>query len=435
MTSDKNVLYVEFYYEIPGVSEFTTKWTFPNSRNLNTPILRRYVFSLGMVEAISYYKLVCPRKFKIEVGSLDDFEIEWWKKLFYKGLGEFMYKNNIDIRMDRFVEFECEKGIHPALRDTKKYYGVMVPVGGGKDSVVSLELFKGMQEEGIYTYSINANNTINNVIDRCEHKKGDFRATRTLDPKIIELNEKGFLNGHIPFSAVVAFSSVITAYLNGMKYIALSNEASANESTVRDSFVNHQYSKSFEFEQDFTKYIERISDTDIHYFSFLRPLLEVGIAKIFAEECEEYHDVFRSCNKGSKEGKWCGECAKCLFVYIILSPFLDEYRIKAMFNGEKLLDKESLDETFKQLCGFSDVKPFECVGTRGEVLACMKEYIRSGKKSLLTDRYSPQIMNSPNEIYLLEDTLIKDHNVPKKYYKLIIDSVMKFKSGYRREGF
>ena len=116
------------------------------------------MFCLGLAEAISYYKCVCPRTVKIECGSLDDFEVRWWKKLFYHGLGEFMYKNNINIDYDKFVQFDCEKGIHPALRDTKKYFGVMVPVGGGKDSVVSLELLK---EESVYTYSINANTTIN----------------------------------------------------------------------------------------------------------------------------------------------------------------------------------------------------------------------------------------------------------------------------------
>ena len=417
---------VEYFYEIPGVSEFTTKWVFPASRNLNTPILRRYVFCLGLAEAISYYKCVCPRTVKIECGSLDDFEVRWWKKLFYHGLGEFMYKNNINIDYDKFVQFDCEKGIHPALRDTKKYFGVMVPVGGGKDSVVSLELLK---EESVYTYSINANTTINNVIETCKHRKGDLRAKRELDPKIIELNEKGFLNGHIPFSAVVAFSSMITAYLNGMKYIALSNESSANESTIKGSFVNHQYSKSYEFERDFTQYIERISDSDIHYFSFLRPLSELGIAKLFAR-FEDYHEVFRSCNKGSKQGIWCCDCPKCLFVYIILTPFLDEYRVKALI-GEKLLDKESLDQDFRELSGISENKPFECVGTRDEVMACLKVYVQSGKKSLLTDRYRDKILAANNDIDLLTDTLYREHNVPKRFYKYIIDSVMKFKSGFR----
>ena len=67
---------------------------------------------------------------------------------------------------------------------------------------------------------------------------------------MLQLNSEGYINGHTPFSAIVAFSSVLTAALNGQKYITLSNENSANESTVKDSKVNHQYSKSYEFELD-----------------------------------------------------------------------------------------------------------------------------------------------------------------------------------------
>ncbi len=102
----------------------------------------------------------------------------------------------------------------------------------GKDSVVSLEVLK---EKKITTYSINGNATTKNVIAVCDHKQGDYAAKRILDKKILELNAEGYLNGHIPFSAVVAFSSFISAFLSGNRYIVLSNETSANETTVKDS--------------------------------------------------------------------------------------------------------------------------------------------------------------------------------------------------------
>jgi hypothetical protein len=165
--------------------------------------------------------------------------------------------------------------------------------------------------------------------------------------------------------------------------VALSNENSANESTVKGSYVNHQYSKSLEFEDDFRRYVvgsvECVADSTqaqmlptVHYplptynyFSFLRPLSELQIAMLFSRFMD-YHDVFRSCNAGSKEDIWCGHCAKCLFAYIILSPFIEPARLNQIF-GKSMLDDMTMELEFKQLIGEAETKPFECVGTVSEV--------------------------------------------------------------------
>lgn len=435
-----------FHFAIPGLSEFDPEWFFPVLTNgtlameepINEELLRRLVFQLGMAESISYYKSVCPKTVKVLCGSLSDEQIRWWRKLFYNGLGEFMYRNGIDVPEEELLEIVCvsentetsgrsDCGIDLSsdrprvgqgnfFHDSRSYEGCLVPVGGGKDSVVSLELLKGY---GITTYTINGNSTTRKVIDICTGKKGDYRAKRTLDPRMLDLNRQGFLNGHTPFSAIVAFSSVIAAYLSGNKYIVLSNETSANETTVKDSFVNHQYSKSYEFERDFDRYLRTVTDSDIHYFSFLRPLTELQIAWLFSS-CKEYHKIFRSCNVGSKKGIWCCDCPKCLFVYVILSPFLREEELIEIF-GEKLLDKESLDLDFKELMGVEENKPFECVGTRREVLACMKHYVESGGKSLLTERYREFILRCPERIEEMLKEWVEENNLPEEFKKILKD--------------
>ena len=179
------------------------------------------------------------------------------------------------------------------------------------------------------------------------------------------LNRQGFLNGHTPFSALAAFSSLLAARMYGLSYIALSNESSANESTVAGSTVNHQYSKSFKFEMDFHRYRERYLPGSAYYFSLLRPLSEFQIAKYFAGQ-KQYHRVFRSCNAGSKTDSWCGRCPKCLFVYLILSPFLESREVEAIF-GRNMLEDVSLRPTLEQLIGMQEEKPFECVGSRDEI--------------------------------------------------------------------
>ena len=412
---EKDRLKVVFDFETPGLADFHPTWEFVIGRddlddeNVKAA-LDALIFNLGMTETISYYKCACPEKMIVKCGHLSAEKALWWRKLFYNGLGEFMYRNGIEVPEEELLEIVSEGEEKAKITDDTVYEGFLIPVGGGKDSVVSLEVLK---DEKVSTYHINNNCSTLEVIEVFNDEKTDLCALRTLDKNMLDLNAKGYLNGHTPFSAIVAFSSVITAFLNKKKYIALSNETSANESTVKDSFVNHQYSKSYEFEEDFNNYIGTIVSSDIHYFSFLRPLTEMQIAALFSQY-KSYHSVFRSCNVGSKKGIWCCDCPKCLFVYIILSPFLEEKELIKIF-GEKLLDKESLDKDFRELVGIDENKPFECVGTRGEVAASLSHFIKSGKKSLLTERYKSQLETSSETVSDYMKKWESKNFLPEKY--------------------
>lgn len=340
-----------------------------------------------------------------------------------------MYVNGIEVSEEALLTIVCEPGVcaevagagavsdgafSGKLTDTASYSGCLVPVGGGKDSVVSMEV---LRNEDVTIYRINKDATVANVLAAAEREYKTCFVNRKLDPRILEMNKRGFLNGHIPFSAVVAFSTFISAYLQGIRYIALSNESSANESTVVGSFVNHQYSKSYEFEQDFMEYIGSIVETEIRYFSLLRPLSELQIAYLFSKYTK-YHKAFRSCNAGSKQGIWCCNCPKCLFVYIILLPFLSQEELVEIF-GENLLEKESLDLYFRELTGIEENKPFECVGTRKEVLVSLKDYINKGGKSLLTERYKDIILQEQDELETLLSGWEEENNLPVVYADML----------------
>jgi hypothetical protein len=251
----------------------------------------------------------------------------------------------------------------------------LVPIGGGKDSAVTLEVLRPLRERTC-AYTINARAAQR---DTCAAAglppERLLDARRTIDPNLLRLNAEGFLNGHTPFSAVVAFSSVLCAYLHGLEHVALSNESSANESTVPGSTVNHQYSKSYAFERDFRAYERAYLRSGVHYFSLLRPLSEYDIARLFAHY-PAYHPVFRSCNAGSKTDSWCGHCPKCLFVWLILSPFLSRAALTEIF-GRDLSADETLTPLLEQLTGIQPEKPFECVGSRAEVNYALRQTVDS----------------------------------------------------------
>lgn len=407
---------VTYDFEIIGLDHFHPTWEFPYSVSMEKEALEELLFSLGMVELISYWKLTCAPRVEVLCGQLTLEQIAWWKKLYYHGLGEFYYLNGImDESVETFMELSCIAKvdfIDPILVPPTQT-GYLVPIGGGKDSVVTLDLLHSMGKE-ITTYSVNRIDAVAKVVEIDTKKKADILAKRTLDGKMITYNREGYLNGHTPFSAIVAFSSVITALVNGIEFIALSNESSANESTVKDSHVNHQYSKSVEFENDFRTYISWILDTKISYFSALRPLLEVQIASLFAKS-KAYHGVFRSCNAGSKTGVWCGVCPKCLFVYMILAPFLPEDELIDIF-GKNLLDQEGLEVYFKELTGISENKPFECVGTRAEVVSALVAYLEKQNREpeYLLAKYKTYFDTQKNDLPILLQQWYPEHNVPEE---------------------
>ena len=369
----ENGLEATFFFDIDKKHFFTPhiaipKRSFLNWEKIGRKELETIVFHIGMIELISYWKTLCPAKVVIKPFALSEPQVQWWKKLYYNGLGEFLYLNGINVGEDDFmrIESDSEKTLTSITLPLEER--TLVPIGGGKDSVVTLELLR--KEMPVIPLIVNPRGATVGCIEAAGFTLDDCLViNRTLDANMLKLNAEGCLNGHTPFSALLAFVTLLAAAGSGAQYIALSNESSANESTVPGTKINHQYSKSVEFEQDFRQYVETYINNKVQYFSFLRPLSELQIAMLFSR-CKNYHAVFRSCNAGSKTDSWCCHCPKCLFTWIILSPFLSHDELVRIFGADMSKDM-SLLPVFEELNGTAPVKPFECVGTVGEVRACV----------------------------------------------------------------
>lgn len=377
---ENDTIRVTYHFEIENLSSFSPSWVFPLGKadiDLNDANLQAMFFNLGLAELVSYWKITCSPNVCVQCGSLSPSQINWWKKLYFHGLGEFFYLNSINPD-ENFMRITTNGSSALPLQSQRYLSGNLIPVGGGKDSNVTMELL-GEFKDINHPYIINPRGATIESVRVAQLEDKTLVAKRTLDPEMLRLNKEGYLNGHTPFSAIVAFSSIITAYLNSLKHVILSNESSANESTVAGSSVNHQYSKSFEFEQDFNRYEKEFIKSGVYYFSLLRPLSEYQIASYFAR-LKPYHSVFRSCNKGSHTNIWCAACPKCLFVYLILSPFLTFDELTEIF-GRDMASDENLIPTLNQLIGHeTDEKPFECVGSRDEVNFAICEAIKKSDK-------------------------------------------------------
>ena len=141
----------------------------------------------------------------------------------------------------------------------------------------------------------------------------------------------------------------------------VSNEQSANEPTLvyYGVAINHQHSKSQEFERGYQALLQHSFGDSLRYYSLLRPLSELRIAELFAPHFDTYRDVFSSCNTAFRHGN-------------VFTPFVDRRRLEALFSGKNLLLDPALRTTYKQLLGIEGDKPLDCVGEVRESRVAMQ---------------------------------------------------------------
>ena len=386
--------------------------------------LETYFFHLGLVEMLSYWKAACSPEIVVRAGALSTEQTAWWMNLLRHGMGEYFYVNQIDFRAADLVRIisagkpgvgrDSGFGIRDLWRAESRVASResrdLVLTSGGKDSVVTLETLRAAGR-AFDCLLLNPTEAAVAVAKQALLSQGvggqagcakPIIVRRTIDKRLLELNAAGYLNGHTPFSALLAFLGVTVAALFGHRRVIVSNERSAEEATVEylGAAINHQYSKTFEFETAFREYCERYlipreqqiprgvypersrgardDIAGVEYFSLLRPLYELQIAERFSKH-REYFPLFRSCNRGMATNAWCGRCPKCLFVWTVLYPFVEREQLLGIF-GADLFASEGATELLRALLGLDAAKPFECVGTKEETLAalhlCVEKYIQ-----------------------------------------------------------
>ncbi len=405
---------IVFSYHSSSGESFQEKITFPGAPfevdKQTADALNQVLFLAHIACGINYYKAFLSDEIQILSGSLTHEQAAFFDDFYLKGLGEFAIKNNVNLQGKIHFPFgngqakKCDISFEPKA---------LVPVGGGKDSCVVMELLK---ELNVPATGVACGGS--KPQSACAEKSGLPYITfnRVLDSKLFELNASGKVyNGHVPVTGIFAFLLWALALLRKEKYVVMACEKSANSGNMKqgDLNINHQWSKSFEFEKMFYDLTQSITP-DFRYFSLLRPISEAHIARLFAQMCSAYFNVFTSCNKAFKldlnkriEG-WCGSCDKCRFVFLILAPFMDkETLIRAV--GTNPLNDENQIEGYRELLGLSGHKPFECVG---EVDECRWAFNQLKQNSEWQDDYAVRTLDVP--FALAPFTVSDEHLIPKE---------------------
>ena len=333
--------------------------------------VQRALRLLHLFAGVSYYKAAVPEKVRIDSYSIDADTAALVETVYLNGLGEFAYRNGLNLRGRFRLPVDGEAFTAPAVGLREH---ALVAIGGGKDSLVSIEALRTLGIAETVTWIGGSQ-----LIRACAERTGlpMLNIGRTLAPELFELNRQGAWNGHIPVTAVNSAIMVLAALLQGVDQVVFSNERSASYGSQIPGTgeVNHQWSKGWAFEQAFGEHLEKHVAADLHYYSLLRPLSELAVARQFART--DFYDAhFSSCNRnfhilGERPvNRWCGVCPKCHFVFLALAPFMPKTRLVRIF-GRNLLDDMEQAGGFDALLEFQDHKPFECVGEGRESRAAM----------------------------------------------------------------
>ncbi|MGO9489100.1 MAG: hypothetical protein ACLQBB_08765 [Solirubrobacteraceae bacterium] len=327
---------------------------------------------LHWVAGVSYFKAALPAAVSCESGLPGPESATLLEALYSLGLGELAYRNDLP-GLPR-PQFPRGPGAGAVGSSPDRPERVLVPVGGGKDSAVAIEV---MRRSGttLALFSIGDAPPIRRTV--AVAGLPHLIATRELDPLLFELNRAGAINGHVPVTAIVTSVALLTARLHGLDAVAMANERSASAGNLHwDGVeVNHQFSKSLEAERLLTAALSELG-AGVGQFSILRPASELAIARAFAR-LERYHDAFTSCNavfrldRSLRTTSWCRDCPKCRFVFLAMAPFSSPEHLATVFGGA-MLDDERQFEGFALLAASGGHKPFECVGEEQESLAAMR---------------------------------------------------------------
>jgi hypothetical protein len=335
------------------------------------PAFRKLLDLTAIVLGVSYFKLRAPLAIAAPELPLTEAERAFAIDVYENGLGEFYARNNLRRFGKLSIAAPDDKTIQPATPLPQR---TLLPIGGGKDSLVSVDLLSHVGVE-FSPFAVNPKGPIVTSVEKIGI--APVYVTRTLDPEMIRLgNQPGYYNGHVPSTAINSMIAALCALLYGYNQIVLSNERSASEGNVEfdGRETNHQYSKSLGFELLIAGILADATGGTLKYFSLLRPYSEARIASLFTQETK-FDRVFSSCNRnfrltGNDGPLWCGECPKCHFVFLIFAPFMARDRLLSIF-GQNLLDNPANEASFRELAGLAGQKPWECVGEILEAAACL----------------------------------------------------------------
>ena len=158
----------------------------------------------------------------------------------------------------------------------------------------------------------------------------------------------------------------LCAERTGAAIVCLGIESSADYTfeRYRNKYVNHQYQKTTGHLMALERFYRRVLNDRLRIASPIASITDAQVIRILLERVPASFRAFSSCGGANTRSKHCGNCAKCAFVYVLLSTSRSGRELaRRIFRSDLLEDVDLyrpwLDARFKA--------PLACIGSRREV--------------------------------------------------------------------
>jgi hypothetical protein len=364
---------------------------------VTAPTARRLIRALAIVETFSYWKAFCSPVIEVALPSVGPAETAWWESFWPKAMGEFFYRNGIEFTTSGFLTITAptvpvtDQEPARSAADGQAVAPPLVMFSGGKDSLALTYAIRDDAAPETDFFLYNPTEGQRTLAGSLADGGRIIEARRQVLPELLALNASGHPNGHTPYSAYLALTALLAGYLRGNPMVLAGNSRSDDEPNVGSYLglpVNHQWTKSHEFESALSDYRDRWLPGAPSYSSPLRPLLELQIIRSLEPHIDAYLRT-ASCNQTKGIG-WCRECAKCAWVFLATSVLFGHDVAVRKAGGDLFADSglSGLYAAMSGLPGAGD-KPFECTGTEEEVRSAIQAAGQHGTNLAALDTCLP----------------------------------------------
>lgn len=383
---------------------------------LSTETSRRLVRALAVIEAFSYWKAFCSPTIEVALPPPDADELGWWRSFWPDAMAEFFYRNGIDFTDAGFLDIvtapgqEAVSSAGTEARETESTALEAIPLvmfSGGKDSLaLALTLSDGGRRQIDY-FLYNPTSEQSHLAESVAAGGRLLQVERHILPELLALNAADHPNGHTPYSAYLAVVAMLMGHLRGSQHVVAGNSRSDDEPNIDSYFgrpVNHQWTKTYDFEKALRNYRDRWVPCAPTYSSPFRPLFELQVLSLLSGSIDSYLRT-ASCNRTKGIG-WCGECAKCAWVFLATAALFG-HRTAVQKFGVDLFARPDLSELYARMAGLVGTKPFECTGTEEEVRVAVRavgeRHSLEDSAALATCLRTPLVLNARPLEALLAD--------------------------------
>lgn len=334
-----------------------------------------------------------------------------WRTVLVNCGGQWRFENNLpDFRGPRFVDPSGSPDGRPIDVPGGEIESLSFN-GGGKDSLVAAKLLAdGGIRFATYAYSYPEYGTadeqhrlIEKLVERTasvRHHRltiSDNFAAAGLPQMLADRGIHGMICAETPISI---FGVLPVALQHGYRQLILAHERSADEANLHwpgtGEEINHQWGKSFAAERLVNGYLQSELIANVSYFSILKPVYDVLIFNLLRQDPQAVVRT-HSCNIRKP---WCGQCAKCAYVWLNFMAYLPRELVREMFPGN-LFAAAATQSVFRQLLGIEAHKPFECVGEVDEARLAFELCRAKGLAGAAMDTYRNNV--PPPDVQGLSD--------------------------------